>query len=144
MAKPDGQTGGDAAYVSDWIEVPQDLIDQFADLTEDWNAIHVDEAAARAAGLPGTIAHGFLVLSLLAPLASDSGLPVADGNLNYGFDSVRFISPVPAGSRIRATFRPVGEEVTASGTRRTFDVLVECEGAARPAIAARWILFHPG
>jgi len=132
-------------YLSDWMRIDQDMIDQFADLTEDWNAIHVDEDAARAAGLPAPIAHGFLVLSMLAPMFADCGHPLSgrDGSLNYGFDRLRFIAPVPAGSRVRARFEAAETIVTDKGERAAMDVIVECEGGAGPALAARWILFVP-
>jgi len=140
------QGGGATNWRSDWVLVSQDLIDQFADLTEDWNAIHVDADAARAAGLAGPVAHGFLLLSLLAPMFYDCGHPLAvgDGGLNYGFDSLRFVAPVVAGTRVRALFAEVGREARASGERASIDVTLEREGEDRPALVGRWIMMRPG
>ncbi len=141
-----GDTKAAGPWHSDWMAVSQDMIDQFADLTEDWNAIHVDADAARAAGLPGPIAHGFLLLSLLAAMFADSGHPLADAErgLNYGFDSLRFVGPVLAGSRVRARFAEAGRESVAAGERLTLDVTMEREGAARPALVGRWVLLLRG
>lgn len=142
----DMNEAGGQVWLTDWMEVGSDMVEQFADLTEDWNPIHVDEDAARASGLPGTIAHGFLLVSLLAPLLSDSGHPLGDtpNLLNYGFDSLRFIAPVPSGSRIRAHFREAGAERVKLGTRYAMDVEIEVEGGGRPAMAARWIMLKRG
>ena len=139
-------SGGEEVWLTDWMEVGSGLVEQFADLTEDWNPIHVDEDAARASGLSGTIAHGFLLVSLLAPLLADSGHPLGDepNLLNYGFDSLRFIAPVPTDSRIRAQFREVGRERVETGLRITLDVEIEVEGGERPAMVARWALLKRG
>lgn len=132
-------------YMSDWMTIDQDTIDQFADLTEDWNAIHVDADAAQRAGLPAPIAHGFLLLSLLAPLFADCGHPMAGqvGALNYGLDRIRFIAPVPAGSRVRARFEMAESIVTDKGERVAMDIVMEREGGDAPALAARWLVFLP-
>ncbi len=131
---------------SDWVCVTQDMIDQFADLTEDWNTIHLDAAAARAAGLAGPVAHGFLLLSLLAAMFRHCGHPLAlaDRGLNYGFDSLRFVAPVVAGTRVRTLFTEAGREARASGMRITLDLTMEREGEGRPALAGQWVLLLPG
>ena len=91
-------------YVSDWLLVDQPMIDRFADATRDWMFLHVDPEKAAQTEFGGTIAHGFLLLSLLAPLRAETPRPSLPGlrvGLNYGFERVRFISPVHSGSRIR-------------------------------------------
>ncbi len=133
-------------YVSDWMPVDQALIDSFADLTRDWNFLHVDPAAAAQTEFGGTIAHGFLVLSLLAPLRSETPRPRLPGmrlGVNYGFDRVRWVQPVRSGSRIRASFTIAA--LTPDGPaqlREELDVIVEVEGLERPAIAARWLTMY--
>ena len=130
-------------YVSDWMEVDQALIDQFADLTRDWNFLHVDVDRAAQTEFGGTIAHGFLVMSLFAPLRSETPRPRVPGlrmGVNYGFDRIRFIQPVRSGSRIRGTFTIAAlEEVAPGQIREEMDVTIEVEGLARPAVAARWL-----
>ena len=130
-------------YVSDWMLVDQPLIQGFADLTRDWNFIHVDEEAAAATEFGGTIAHGFLVLSLLAPLRSETPRPRFPGirlGVNYGFEKVRWVQPVPSGRRIRAHFTVAEIVETDPGRfREALDVTVEVEGNERPAVAARWL-----
>ena len=139
-----GQIG--ESFTSDWITVDQHLIDQFADATRDWNFMHVDPQRAGETEFGGTIAHGFLILSLLAPLRGDSGRPAIPGlrvGLNYGFERVRFIAPVRSGSRIRAVFTisEVNEEKPGQ-VREAMDVTVEIEGEERPAAAARWLTVY--
>jgi acyl dehydratase len=127
---------------SDWIEVGQDRISQFADATDDHQFIHVDPAAAAAAGFGGTIAHGFLSLSLLSRMAADVML-IPDSTrmaLNYGLDRVRFLAPVKAGKRVRGHFTLDGIEEKAPGQlliRQT--VSVEIEGEDKPALTAQWL-----
>lgn len=134
------------AYTSDWIEVDQQLIDGFADLTRDWNFIHVDVERAAQTPLGGTIAHGFLVLSLLAPLRSGCGrppFPKLTMGMNYGLDRVRFVSPVHAGSRVRGQFTIDSIDERAPGQYlEEMAVTVEIEGGERPAIAARWLTLY--
>ncbi len=133
-------------YVSDWMEVDQALIDNFADVTRDWNFLHVDSEAAAQTEFGGTIAHGFLVLSLLAPLRSETPRPRFPGlrvGVNYGFEKVRWVQPVRSGSRIRATFRIAAITETDPGRfREEQDVVVEVEGLERPAVAARWLTMY--
>src|SRR4249919_4000925 len=128
--------------VSDWIEVGQDRISQFADATEDHQFIHVDPAAAAAAGFGGTIAHGFLSLSLLSRMAAEAML-LPDSlkmALNYGFDRIRFLAPVKSGKRVRGRFTLDSAEEKAPGQillRHT--VTVEIEREDKPALTAVWL-----
>jgi acyl dehydratase len=133
---------GTEVGVSHWFAVDQPRIDAFAEITEDRQFIHIDPEAARATPFGGAIAHGFLTLSMLSALAMDA-LPAIEGRamgVNYGFDKLRFLSPVPAGARIRGRFRL--ESVTPRSAReylfRTI-VTVEIEGAAKPALIAEWL-----
>ena len=133
---------GQPIGASDWIEVGQDRISAFADATEDHQFIHVDPAAAAAAGFGGTIAHGFLSLSLLSRMAADVML-IPDTSrmaLNYGLDRVRFLAPVKAGKRVRGHFTLDGIDEKAPGQlliRQT--VSVEIEGEEKPALTAQWL-----
>lgn len=128
--------------VSDWIEIGQDRITAFADATEDHQFIHVDPAAAAAAGFGGTISHGFLNLSLLSRMAADVML-IPDTTrmaLNYGLDRVRFIAPVKAGKRVRGHFVLDGIDEKAPGQlliRQT--ITVEIDGEEKPALTAQWL-----
>lgn len=132
------QLTGQEVGVSDWIEVSQDLIDKFADLTGDDQWIHVDvERAKKETPFGSTIAHGFLTVSLLSQMSRKT-LEVR-GNfkmrINYGFNRLRFVSPVLAGSRVRGRFTP--KNVTENEV--TWLVTVEVEGAAKPALVAEWL-----
>jgi acyl dehydratase len=137
---------GEEEGVGDWFEITQEMISEFADLTHDHQFIHVDEDAAKAVGFPTTIAHGFLTLSMLTHLGSS--IPqdpkmfegIAMG-MNYGFDKVRFVAPVPNGSRVRcrstlAAAEPKGGN--AIHLTRTFTM--EVEGSDKPALVADWIV----
>lgn len=130
-------------YVSDWQLVDQELIDRFADTTRDWMFLHVDPEKAAQTEFGGTIAHGFLLLSLLAPLRAETPRPRVPGmrtGVNYGFDKVRFISPVRSGSRIRAHFTVTELKlVEPHQLREVMDVTLEIEGVERPAVVARWL-----
>lgn len=127
---------------SAWTEVDQAMVDAFAEVTGDRQFIHVDPQAAAATPFGGTIAHGFLTLSLLASLIPD-GTIVLDGvkmGVNYGFEKIRFLTPVRTGRRIRARHVLLGVEDKGGG-RYLFrtEVSVEIEGEERPAIAAEWL-----
>jgi acyl dehydratase len=129
--------------VSDWILVDQDRIDRFADVTEDRQFIHVDPVRA-AAETPfgGTVAHGFLSLSLLSRMGEDAFLQPPDVKMgvNYGFERVRFMSPVKAGKRVRGRFRLVSAEERRPGQWRfVHDVTVEIEDETKPALTVSWI-----
>jgi acyl dehydratase len=137
---------GEEIAVSEWLEVTQARIDQFADATGDHQWIHVDPVRA-AAELPSksTIAHGFLTLSLLSTLIRQSirftGLRMA---INYGLNRVRFVSPVPSGSRIRALITLQAVDAVSGGFQVTWQVTIEREGGDKPACVADWIVrYYP-
>ena len=128
---------------SEWHVIDQRKIDAFADLTEDHNFIHVDPERTRSeTPFPTTIAHGFLTLSLLSVLAYEA-VPKVEGaiaGVNYGFDEIRFISPVPSGSSVRGKFSLAELSTRPSGhVQLKWNVEVEIEGQERPALIARWI-----
>lgn len=131
--------------VSDWILVDQERIDSFAHATLDAQFIHVDPLRAAETPFGGTIAHGFLSLSLLSPMAY-SGVPSLEGmkmGLNYGFNNVRFLTPVASGRRIRGHFVLKSFSERAPGRWQTIlDVSVEIEGEDQPALVAEWITLH--
>jgi len=137
---------GQEIAVSDWLEVTQSRIDQFAAATGDNQWIHVDPArAATESPFKTTIAHGFLTLSLLSPLIRESmqfsGLRMA---INYGLNRVRFVSPVPAGARIRARITAQAVEEVAGGFQVTWQVTIEREQGGKPACIADWIVrYYP-
>ncbi|MBN9466013.1 MaoC family dehydratase [Brevundimonas sp.] len=133
---------GQEVGVSRWIEVSQARIDAFADCTEDHQFIHVDPEAARATPFGGTIAHGFLTLSLASAMSYDAVRPL-DGvvmGVNYGFDKLRFLAPVPAGSRIRGRFRLLAADDKGQGRwLLKHELTVEIEGGDKPALIAEWL-----
>jgi acyl dehydratase len=133
---------GEEVGVSGWLEIGQARIDAFADATEDRQFIHVDADAAAATPFGGTIAHGFLTLSLLSRMAADAML-VPDGvkvMVNYGLERVRFLAPVRSGSRVRGRFvlDSVDEKAPGQWLMR-HDVSVEIEGVDKPALSAVWL-----
>jgi acyl dehydratase len=133
---------GEDLGASSWIEVGQERINVFADATEDHQFIHVDEALAAQTPFGGTIAHGFLTLSLLSRMAADVMLvpETTKMGVNYGFERVRFLSPVRAGRRVRGHFRLVSFEEKRPGQYQfTHEVTVEIEGEEKPALSALWI-----
>jgi acyl dehydratase len=127
--------------VGEWLTVDQGRIDTFADATDDHQWIHVDQEKAAAGPFKTTIAHGFLTLSLIVPLASK--VYRVDGvkmGINYGLNKVRFTSPVPVGSKVRANVDLVDVEQTKDGAQQvTLKVTVEIEGQERPAVVAEWL-----
>lgn len=136
---------GEADGAGDWFEVSQERINDFADVTEDHQFIHVDEEAAKESPFGGTIAHGFLTLSLLTKLAASvpQDPELAKGaimGVNYGFDKVRFVSPVPSGASIRASSVLEDAELKDPNTIQvTRTYTVEIQGGDRPALVADWI-----
>jgi len=128
--------------MSSWILVDQARIDAFADASEDRQFIHVDPRAAAQTPFGGTVAHGFLTLSLLSRMGAEAML-LPDSlkmAINYGLDRVRFLAPVRAGSRVRGRFRLDSIEEKAPGQvlmRHT--VTVEIEGEDKPALTAEWL-----
>lgn len=128
---------GQEVGLSDWLEITQDRIDTFAEATGDDQWIHVNPEKAATGPFGTTIAHGYLTLSLLAPLMQETyRVEERKMGVNYGLNKVRFPSPVPVGSRVRArnTLRSV--EDVAGGVQATFVVTVELEGAEKPACVA--------
>ena len=133
---------GEEVGISSWLAVDQPRIDVFADATDDRQFIHVDPDAAARTPFGGTIAHGFLTLSLLSRMGAEAmllpeGLRMA---VNYGFDRVRFIAPVKSGKRVRGRFTLDSAEEKAPGQllmRHT--VTVEIEGEEKPALTAEWL-----
>ncbi len=134
---------GKAMPPSEWFTVTQDIINAFADVTQDHNWIHVDvERASKE--LPGgsTIAHGYLILSLLPHLRAQAYKEIVgkrSRGLNYGTDKLRFIAPVPAGSRVRLTVAVKAVEPVSGGVRLVMENTVEVEGGSRPALVSESI-----
>ena len=128
--------------VSRWITVDQARIDAFAETTEDRQYIHIDPEAAKSTPFGGTIAHGFLTLSLLSAMTYDA-LPPLQGvvmGINYGFEKVRFLAPVAAGSQVRGRFKLLSAEDKGGGRwLLKHEVTVEIEGADKPALIAEWL-----
>jgi acyl dehydratase len=129
------------------LEVTQDMINKFAELTGDHQWIHVDvERAKRESPFKTTIAHGFLTLSLLPTLRAGSNFKIGGfGNAtNYGADKLRFVSPVPAGSKLRARSRLVAVEAKPKGTQVTQELAVHVVGSDKPALLyTMLVLYHP-
>jgi acyl dehydratase len=137
-----GRLGKEIA-VSDWLEVTQERINAFAAATGDDQWIHVDPQRAAASPLKTTIAHGFLTLSLVSVLLrSTITFPPQRMAINYGVNRVRFITPVPAGARIRARIAPtaVDDVDGGGGTQVTWAVTLEREGADKPCAVVEWIV----
>jgi acyl dehydratase len=134
------QIGREVA-VGEWLTVTQERIDRFAEATDDRQWIHVDPARAKAESpFGGTVAHGFLTLSLLPGLAADTlQLPPARLVVNYGLNRVRFPAPVRAGQRIRARFSPSAIEDVPGGVQLTWTVTIEAEGSDKPACVAETV-----
>jgi acyl dehydratase len=126
----------------EWVTVDQDRINVFADCTEDHQFIHIDEAAAAHTPFGGTIAHGFLTLSLLTKMSEGSGIALKGivMGLNYGCDKVRFLNPVRAGKRVRAHSEIMSvDQKDANRFLIKSAVTVEIEGEETPAVYAEWL-----
>ena len=133
---------GQEIGVSGWLLVDQAAIDDFAEVTQDRQFIHVDPEAAARTPFGGTIAHGFLTLSLLSRMAADVVLRPESlrMGINYGFERVRFIAPVRSGSRVRGRFTLASAEEKRPGQWQfVHNVAVEIEGEEKPALTADWI-----
>ena len=132
----------------EWFQVTQEQIDQFADITHDHQFIHVDPERAKDTPFGTTIAHGFLTLSMLTHLSSSASSGPPDPGkyagmltgINYGFNRVRFVSPVKVGSRIRARAVTANAELKGDAVELTRNVTVEIEGEGKPALAAEWVI----
>ena len=131
---------------SDWLEVTQERIDAFADATDDHQWIHVDPARAAEGPFGTTIAHGFLTLSLCAPLLSRAlaGIPTSGMSINYGTDKVRFPAPLPAGSRIRARVTIASVEDVPGGEQMVAVATIEREGSEKPVCVAELVTRRMG
>lgn len=133
---------GNEVGISSWLVVDQDRIHAFAEATEDRQFIHVDPDAAAQTPFGGTVAHGFLTLSLLSRMAAEAML-VPDGvkmAVNYGLDRVRFLAPVRSGKRVRGRFNLDSVEEKAPGQwLMRHNVTVEIEGEDKPALTAVWL-----
>ena len=128
--------------VSRWFTIDQARVDKFADLTEDWQYIHVDPVAAKKTIFNGTIAHGFLTVSLLSAMYYDA-IPLIEGSklgVNYGFDKLRFLSPVKVGSKVRGRFELSDiQEIRPFEVSTIWRVEVEIKDFEKPALVAHWI-----
>lgn len=127
----------------EWFEVAQERIAAFADATEDHQWIHLDAQRAAAGPFGSTVAHGYLTLSLLPRLAS--ALVEVGGTamvMNYGLDRLRFLAPVPAGSRVRAHTEILSAEPTSNGVRLASKVTVEIEDSEKPALVAHTLSLY--
>jgi acyl dehydratase len=132
-----------AERVSDWVTVSQEMIDKFADATGDHQFIHVDPAKAAMTPFGGTIAHGFLTLSLMPLLSQKTPQPRIEGlkmGVNYGGNKVRFLTPVRSGSRVRGRFKTLELVEKRPGQwQQTVEFTIEIEGQDKPALIAEWI-----
>lgn len=133
---------GQEIGVSSWHMVDQTRIDRFAEVTEDHQFIHVDPEQAKATPFGTTIAHGFLTMSMLSTMAYEV-MPAIEGTamgVNYGFEKLRFISPVKSGSRVRGRFTLAKAELRRPGELQSLtSVSVEIEGEDKPALVADWL-----
>lgn len=134
---------GEEIAVSPWLEITQERIDTFAKAIDDFQWIHVDRERAKASPFGGTIAHGFLTLSILSHLAERSfSFSDRKMGINYGLNRVRFTSPVKSGSRVRARFTLAGYDKLEGGVQVTWSTTVEIENSQKPALIAEWIGRH--
>jgi len=135
---------GEVIGTSEWFEVNQDRINKFAEATGDFQFIHIDEEKAKATPFGGTIAHGFLTLSLIPVLSQKSQGARVDGvkmGVNYGGNKVRFISPVRAGKRVRMVTKLLELVEKRPGQwQQTNEITIEIEGEDKPALIAEWIM----
>lgn len=133
---------GEVIGTSSWLTIDQPRIDAFAAVTLDRQYIHVDPIRAKATPFGGTIAHGFLTLSLLSHFTKQVLPPIADlaMSINYGFDRIRFVSPVRCGSEIRGVFSLLAIEQQATNRyQMRIAATVEIKGEAKPALTAEWL-----
>ena len=135
---------GETVGVGDWVTITQDQIDQFAEATGDHQWIHVDADRAKQGPFGKTIAHGFLTLSLVAAIAPSVDVGEVRMAVNYGLDRVRFISPVPVGSRLRAHTVLKDAAAVAGGVHVKTEVTLELEGSDKPACVAETLVrYYP-
>jgi acyl dehydratase len=133
---------GQEVAVSDWFEIPQDRITQFAETTEDHQWIHIDSARAEVESpYRTTIAHGFLTLSMVSAMLRNAiRLPPQRMGINYGLNRVRFMGAVPSGSRIRGRFVPSEIKEIEDGYQVVWTITIEREGSGKPSCVAEWVL----
>ncbi|GAA2786865.1 MaoC family dehydratase [Saccharopolyspora taberi] len=138
-----GLAGLDLGH-TDWMEISQERVNTFADATNDHQWIHVDAQRAANGPFGGTIAHGYLTLSLLIPLFGELlEIRGVGMSVNYGLEKVRFPNPVPVGSKIRLAGKVASvDEVTGEGVQMQLDFTVEIDGADKPACVARAVYRH--
>jgi acyl dehydratase len=129
---------------SEWVEMSQDRINLFADATGDHQFIHINEEAAKMTPFGGTIAHGFLTLSMIPYLSANSDLPKVEGvkmGVNYGGNKTRFIAPVRSGKRIRGHWKLVELVEKRPGQwQQTHEITIEIEGEDKPALITEWVM----
>lgn len=133
---------GEEVGVSEWMLITQDMVDRFADLTDDHQFIHVEPVLAAKTPFGGTIAHGFLILSLIAKFGQSADFILRDVQMgmNYGFDKVRLMAPVKTGKRIRGRFILKNLiEKSPNQWLSTLSVTIEIEGETKTAIVAEWL-----
>ena len=138
---------GNDEGTGEWFEVTQEQVSQFADVTHDHQFIHVDPERAAATPFGGTIAHGFLTLAMLTHLAAGASSGEPDPakyegilmGINYGFNKVRFVSPVKVGARIRARAVTSNAELKGNMIEVTRNFTVEIDGETKPALVAEWL-----
>ncbi len=134
---------GTEVGVSDWMLIDQDRVNKFAEATGDFQFIHIDEEKAKTTPFGGTIAHGFLSLSLLPVLSAEADLPRLDGikmGVNYGGNKTRFLAPVRVGKRVRGRFKLLSLEEKRPGQwQQSMEFTLEIEGEEKPALLAEWI-----
>jgi acyl dehydratase len=134
---------GEHLATSQWVEISQERINKFAEATGDYQFIHVNEELARQTPFGGTIAHGFLTLSMIPYLSAHSEMPRPDGikmALNYGGNKIRFLAPVRAGKRIRGHWKLLEMVEKRPGQwLQTVEITIEIEGEDKPALVCEWI-----
>jgi len=138
---------GKEQATGDWMEITQDIVNQFADVTLDHQFIHIDPERAKQTPFGGPIAHGFLTLSMLTHLGASANPENPDPGrikgmmmgVNYGFDKVRFVSPVKVGSKIRVHKLLSKVELKGNAVQQTQTMTVEIEGETKPALVADWL-----
>lgn len=135
---------GQEVGLSRWFTIEQKEINAFADITNDRQFIHIDPVQAAQSPFGGTIAHGFLTLSMLSTMAMDT-IPMIEDlahTVNYGFDRIRFTSPVHEGAQIRGRFDLIALDINKGQATRTLKVTVEIKNSDKPALVAEWLTRH--
>ena len=134
---------GEHLGTSEWVLVDQDRINKFAEATGDFQFIHIDEEKAKLTPFGGTIAHGFLTLSLIPMLGAKTEAPKIEGikmGVNYGGNKVRFLAPVRSGKRVRSHVKLLELDEKRPGQwQQTNEISIEIEGEDKPALIAEWI-----